>query len=311
VGTITDAARSQLDQKRIDYRRILGGRADTDEVLRPVDQLFATLASSLAADEERNAASEETRLVARRCADLIRTLEHKLGGPRVLSGSRVIYLRDGKGRAATAAGWLTAANRSRDPAAQTRVMRRLRSLRYSTRALAAMRARGVNVELAEAEKANEAAAFVREYHAGHLIADTLGGSGGEENLVPLERRLNLSWGRMAEILVEARVKDADRDPSKGVYLMAQAVYGDDYPEVTGSAAAYLEAMATIPDRIDYVAFERVGDRLEQLANETFHSGQVTWFLPLRTAATAEMIADFRSPTFDPRAFVEKYDLRSR
>jgi DNA/RNA non-specific endonuclease len=311
VGTIADAARSQLEGKRDDYRRILGGRADTDEVLRPIEQRFATFVASLEADEARKAASEETRLAARCCTDLVRALEHELGGPRVLSSSRVIYLRDGKGRAATAAGWLTAANRSRDPAAQTRVMRRLRSLRYSTRALAAMRARGADAELAEAEKANEAAAFVREYHAGHLIADTLGGSGGEENLVPLERRLNLSWGRMAEILVEARVKDADRDPSKGVYLVAQAVYSDDYPEVTGSAAAYLEAMATIPDRIDYLAFERVGDRVEQLANESFHSGQVTWFLPLRTAATPEMIADFRSPKFDPRTFVEKYDLRSR
>jgi hypothetical protein len=201
--------------------------------------------------------------------------------------------------------------RSREPAAQSRVMRRLRSLRFTKRALAEMRARGATTDLAEAEKANAAAAFVSEYHAGHLIADTLGGSGGEENLVPLERRLNLSWGRMAEILVEARVRDADRDPSKGVYLLAQAVYSDDYPDVTGDSAAYLEAMATIPDRIDYVAFERVGGRLEPLADESFHSGQVTWFLPLRTAATPQMIADFRATRFDPRKFVEKYDLRSR
>jgi hypothetical protein len=312
MGTITEAARNQLEKKHAECRRLAAaGAGRVDDLLASVEDHIVRFLAALGRDEEVATGSDATRVAARICVELLREIEHDLGGPHALTGSHFVYLRDGKGRAATAAGWLTTGSQNRDPAAQARVMRPLRSLRYSSAALAEIQARGAVAEHAVAEEANRAAAFVSEYHAGHLIADTLGGSGGEENLVPLERRLNLSWGRMAEILVEARVREADRDPSKGVHLLAQAVYSDDYPAVGGSAAAYLDAMSTIPDRIDYIAFERVGNLLEPLANESFHSGQVAWFLPLRKAATPEMIADFQSSTFNPRDFVEKYQLRSR
>jgi hypothetical protein len=90
------------------------------------------------------------------------------------------------------------------------------------------------------------------YNASHLIADVLGGSGGEENLVPMRARVNNSWMGTLERIVRARAR-----AGANVHAEVRALYHPKdmlagVPEAQRAwMAGYAALIATIPDLLLY------------------------------------------------------------
>ena len=95
------------------------------------------------------------------------------GVPRDFQPGAIQYNADGRGRARRAQGWLANAHGGRAPEAQSQV------------------SGPVNQFMEQLASAGVAA--TNRFDAGHLIGDRYGGSGGAENLVPMEARMNRSW----------------------------------------------------------------------------------------------------------------------
>jgi hypothetical protein len=110
------------------------------------------------------------------------------------------YAIDGQGRPRRAWGWLSKTEGKRSPTAQSRISQSLNRL---------MREFGLDIQ----------------FHAGHLIGRQFGGSGTEENLVPMEQVINLSWYKAFEGAVASQVEETQGNEL--LYADVRVVYPDD------------------------------------------------------------------------------------
>jgi hypothetical protein len=158
---------------------------------------------------------------------------------------RIMYVRDAQGRPWIARGGPLASIddsklRARDPEAQQRVT-------------GPLTANGIT-----------------GYNASHLIADVLGGSGGEDNLVPMRARVNNSWMGTLERKVRLKAPSGTE-----VYAEVRAVYHPKdllagVPEAQRAwMGEYASLIATIPDLLLYSVWEREDGMDVRRENVTF------------------------------------------
>jgi hypothetical protein len=118
------------------------------------------------------------------------------------------------------------------------------------------------------------------YEAAHLIADSIGGSGSEQNLVPATYVTNQSWSKVLEALLAENSKDTSEGP---MYAEVRAVYPsslvDDIPRKhRGDArekmeqdgiAHFFKALARIPDSMQYRVWRLVNGAEQAVKSADF------------------------------------------
>ena len=186
--------------------------------------------------------------------------------------AKIIYEKDGEERPLMARGgplrFLAKGQRDRDNSAQQRVM-------------APLRAAGLPTDK------NEDGDLA--YEAAHLLADSLGGSGSDDNLVPATFVTNQSWSK----ILESHVADLTSASPGEIYTEVRAVYPaslvDDLPRKhRGDAMAKMEderykrffdALKRIPDAMQYRIWRLVNGAEQDVKTASFDTenrGNLKW-----------------------------------
>ncbi len=130
------------------------------------------------------------------------------------------------------------------------------------------------------QEAGATGSITVSFDAGHLIGDKLGGSGGVENLVPMERGMNQNWFNTFEGKVRGRVEAGEE-----IYASVKATYSDGKPFERLLSDADVEnnkellqpfapVFERIPDSISYMVGRGEDDGRETaLYTETFGARQ--------------------------------------
>jgi hypothetical protein len=213
-----------------------------DQAEATLDEVKQLLGQINNPDLKPDGASKLTKQLAARLGEL--ELLMASAGVAPLT-PKIAYEVDGEGRPLMARGGpliaLPAGRRDRNNSAQRNVMEPLHQAGLPT----------------DKMEAGDLA-----YEAAHLIADSLGGSGAEQNLVPATYVTNQSWSKILEGLLAETSKEAGEAP---MYGEVKAVYPsslvDDIPRKhRGDAkekmeeegfAKFFAALKRIPDAMEY------------------------------------------------------------
>jgi hypothetical protein len=244
-------------------------RADAEASLAAVDGLLASIGKPALTPAEATELSKQL-------ASNLSALEGIMAASGVTPLTpKIAYEVDSEGRPVMARGGplmlMPEGRRQRDNSAQQKVLEPLKKAYLPT-------------------DKNESGDLA--YEAGHLIANSLGGSGGQENLVPVTRLTNQSWSKTLENYL------GEADP--GFYAEVRAIYPSSLTEGVPEEhrkdatnkmdeARYekiFDAMKRLPDSLQYRIWRLDGGAEKKVVDATFDTENRGNMLRAREVAKA-------------------------
>jgi len=168
---------------------------------------------------------------------------------------------------------------------------------------------GINNCISSINNSNAGVHIDAIFHSGHLIGRQFGGSGGRDNLVPMEGRMNMSWYSTIEGFVRSRLQNNEM-----IHISLVVHYNDSRPfenlitdEDLIKIPRHLLADARpefekIPHAIIFTIKRRhLDNHIETLQSGAPFDPRRHLALSIRPAAHAAMIGGWRYPTGHPKA----------